>query len=192
MSEYEKLATTKRKYLNNLSNEEQIKILSSLSEIANNHLVENGYTGKEFSVEKFKKTNKYYLIMGLNDDIYNAEADKFATVDFTLKTKFRLYLKSNILNYMNDNPLRIKDNYERIDFYNLDEMMGMAKESIFAELELYESTLIFGCCSRYEQCSNEGKCIHDYKLYAKGCQYRKNLEKGMIFYGKNKAQQSYR
>ena len=175
-----------RKRLNNLSDEEQIKILNGLSEIANCHLIENGYTGKEFLIKKFKKSNKYYLILGLSDSTYNAEADKFATIDFTLKTRFRLYLKSNVLNYMNDNPIRIKDSYEILDFYNLDELLEKAKNSIFAALEIYEPTWIFGCCSKYEQCSDARKCVHDYKLYAKGCQYRKNLENGLIFYGENK------
>lgn len=172
-----------RQCLNNLSDEEQIKILSNLSEIANCHLIENGYTGKEFSIKKFNKSNKYYLSMGFSDVICNAEFDKFATIDFSLKTRFRLYLKSNVLNYINGNQARIKDSYETLDFYNLDELIEMAKKAIFAELELYEPTWTFGCCSKYEQCSDARKCIHDYKLYAKGCQYRKNLENGLIFYG---------
>ena len=40
----------------------------------------------------------------------------------------------------------------------------------------------FACCSRYEACSNAQKCIHPNLLYAKACQYRKNLESGQIFY----------
>lgn len=45
---------------------------------------------------------------------------------------------------------------------------------------------IFGCCSRYVECSDNRQCIHPDLLRAKGCQYRKNLEIGRIFYGKNK------
>ena len=40
----------------------------------------------------------------------------------------------------------------------------------------------FACCSRYEACSESKKCIHPNLLYAKACQYRKNLEEGKIFY----------
>lgn len=40
----------------------------------------------------------------------------------------------------------------------------------------------FACCSRYEGCSASGSCIHPNQLYAKACQYRKNLEAGQIFY----------
>ena len=44
----------------------------------------------------------------------------------------------------------------------------------------------FGCCGHYEECSNAKRCIMadvDKDFY-RGCQYRKNLENGNIFYGK--------
>lgn len=40
----------------------------------------------------------------------------------------------------------------------------------------------FACCSRYQECSDAKKCVHPNGLYAKACQYRKNLEEGTIFY----------
>lgn len=45
---------------------------------------------------------------------------------------------------------------------------------------------IFGCCSRYEACSDAKKCIHPDIKTALGCQYRQNLIQGKIFYGKNR------
>ncbi|MBS6701485.1 MAG: hypothetical protein KH284_07760 [Clostridiales bacterium] len=44
----------------------------------------------------------------------------------------------------------------------------------------------FGCCSRYLECSDLKRCVHPDIVYATACQYRKNLENGAIFYGKNK------
>ena len=44
----------------------------------------------------------------------------------------------------------------------------------------------FGCCSRYEACSDAMRCIHPDSDMAIKCAYRKNLKKGKIFYGKNK------
>jgi len=44
---------------------------------------------------------------------------------------------------------------------------------------------VFGCCSSYVECSNDGKCLHPREEFYLGCQYRKNLEVGRIFYGKN-------
>lgn len=42
----------------------------------------------------------------------------------------------------------------------------------------------FGCCSRYRQCSDAGKCLIPEKSYSVNCLYRKSLENGKIFYGK--------
>lgn len=44
----------------------------------------------------------------------------------------------------------------------------------------------FGCCHRYELCSDAKKCIHPDFMVAIACSYRKNLEAGRVFYGKNK------
>ena len=44
----------------------------------------------------------------------------------------------------------------------------------------------FGCCGRYEECSNEKRCVHPDPKYALGCWYHKNLLDGKIFYGKNR------
>ena len=59
-------------------------------------------------------------------------------------------------------------------------------------LEIYDEAYFmlsvepFGCCYRYEECSDEKKCIHPDQLIARGCAYRAHLEDGRIFYGKNK------
>jgi len=45
---------------------------------------------------------------------------------------------------------------------------------------------LFGCCSKYVQCSDSEKCVHEDFLLSLGCQYRINLLEGRIFYGKNK------
>lgn len=41
----------------------------------------------------------------------------------------------------------------------------------------------FGCCSNYVECSDALMCLHRDKEEYSGCGYRKNLEKGKIFYG---------
>lgn len=44
----------------------------------------------------------------------------------------------------------------------------------------------FGCCNDFIRCSDALRCLHlDNPEYV-GCAYRKNLEAGKIFYGKNK------
>ena len=49
----------------------------------------------------------------------------------------------------------------------------------------YEFSDNFGCCSQYNECSDANRCLHENKLYAKGCYYRKNLESGQVFYGES-------
>lgn len=63
------------------------------------------------------------------------------------------------------------------------------KELVLQQSELslknYKSSLpSFGCCSKWETCANEEKCIHENLLYATSCQYRQNLENGNNFYKK--------
>lgn len=42
------------------------------------------------------------------------------------------------------------------------------------------------CCSRYLECSDAKVCIHPDKAFALGCGYRRILNSGRIFYGKNR------
>lgn len=51
----------------------------------------------------------------------------------------------------------------------------------------YESKAsMFGCCSKFNACSDAKKCVHENKLYSMACSYRRNLDAGRIFYGKNR------
>ena len=69
---------------------------------------------------------------------------------------------------------------------NLDILKDLVKNIVKIGLDNYESGSSFGCCSQFIKCSDEKKCVHENKLYSKGCQYRKNLDAGRIFYGKNR------
>ena len=50
-------------------------------------------------------------------------------------------------------------------------------------IEVVES---FGCCNDFLRCSDNRSCIHKDDPFYRGCYYRKNLEAGRIFYGKNR------
>lgn len=62
------------------------------------------------------------------------------------------------------------------------------KENILYCLANYESSNSFGCCSKFIECSDAKKCVHENKIYSMGCKYRRNLDAGKIFYGKNRNQ----
>lgn len=45
---------------------------------------------------------------------------------------------------------------------------------------------VWDCCSRYMECSDAKACVHPDKVFALDCGYRKVLNSGRIFYGKNR------
>lgn len=65
-----------------------------------------------------------------------------------------------------------------------DQISEIVKEIIEDSVE--KLTKQYDCCSRYEACSNAGKCIHPDADFALGCGYRQVLRKGIIYYGKNR------
>lgn len=61
------------------------------------------------------------------------------------------------------------------------------KSIIYSRIKRYvSSAALFGCCSKFNECSDAKKCVHENKLYSTACMYRLNLESGKIFYGKNR------
>lgn len=67
-----------------------------------------------------------------------------------------------------------------------DSIYDYIKSNIIHCLKTYHSNArSFGCCSHFIECSDAQKCVHENKLYSTACLYRKNLESGNIFYGKN-------
>lgn len=61
-----------------------------------------------------------------------------------------------------------------------DEGIKKAINDIFLKALNFPS---FGCCGRYKECSEQGKCIHPDILYASAaCQYKKHLDNGNNFY----------
>ena len=42
----------------------------------------------------------------------------------------------------------------------------------------------FGCCSRYRECSDAGKCVNPNEELSAHCVYRNHLNNGRVFYGK--------
>lgn len=68
-----------------------------------------------------------------------------------------------------------------IDLYDINDYV----EPTTTELQKDDKDNLFGCCFRYRECSAVKKCLIADRADSKNCIYRKNLEKGKIFYGKN-------
>lgn len=62
--------------------------------------------------------------------------------------------------------------------------MILALYNYFADRQTNYSMM--ACCNDFNRCSDARECLHKYDADYAGCWYRKNLEKGRIFYGKNK------
>lgn len=67
----------------------------------------------------------------------------------------------------------------------LSHLLGQACEIAIEIISEYSGET-FGCCSRYLTCSDERKCVHPDRLFSRACSYRKNLENGRVFFGKNR------
>ena len=59
------------------------------------------------------------------------------------------------------------------------EYLRYIKDIVKYRLNNYYSKSSFACCSKFEDCSKEGKCLHENRLYATGCIYwLRHLRKG--------------
>lgn len=67
---------------------------------------------------------------------------------------------------------------------DIDQYIPSLQAILGAQIEAYPTD--FGCCHRYEQCSDARKCVNPDKDMALVCYYHKNLRAGRIFYEKNK------
>lgn len=79
--------------------------------------------------------------------------------------------------------------FSRVAFSTIEEICSLAYTLSEIAIDILSEVggENFGCCSRYEACSDAKQCIHPDKLFARACSYRRNLEQGKIFYGKNKS-----
>ena len=124
--------------------------------------------------------NKGYMAVKAKSLIAVKITQRKSDVLLEYKSKYDTHFK-------NYNIQHTTDKMSRIELPNMDAVVSLSKEfcKIAAEV-LTESGATFGCCGRYEQCSDAKRCIHPDALYSLTCSYRKNLEAGRIFYGKNR------
>lgn len=106
----------------------------------------------------------------------------------TKKSGIRIEFKSKHDDLFSAYSIEHSDNgTSRINLKSFDEVIGLASAfATMAERDLVLASDSFGCCSRYEACSDAKRCIHPDQEFSSACAYRKNLEEGRIFYGKNK------
>ena len=122
--------------------------------------------GRNYMVLRIESMTKNGIKLAVRDKQYNAIEIPAGVTDKVLKS--------------NPGFHHLTFNYDNVEIFNF------IKDNIIYCLANYESSNSFSCCSRFIQCSDAKKCVHDNKIYAMGCKYRINLDAGKIFYGKNK------
>ena len=77
--------------------------------------------------------------------------------------------------------------YVRLPLTNAESIVGYAPLlSVILNDMIDALPTDFGCCSRYEACSDAGKCVNPDQELSTRCYYKRNLHRGKIFYGINK------
>lgn len=110
---------------------------------------------------KGKKNNKYFSFAIKNDLINKIHIPENAEIKNIKSDKLNTYINFNIWN---------------------DYVVKFMKDIIIYYVETFEPSDKFGCCSKYKECSEAKKCLHNDKFYSRACWYKKNLEAGKIFY----------
>lgn len=118
------------------------------------------------------KTN--FLILG-NNDYCTTIKDGKSTKQ---KKAEALILKGNDLQILSETAF--------YDMISEESPSGVTSAEAGNKKESSRKVGSFGCCGRYEACSDARECIHPDAAFALGCGYRQNLLAGRIFYGKNK------
>lgn len=116
------------------------------------------------------------------------------------KDKFLFCLKNDYFSMLNEEDIPVEYEIKNIkslkdftrifiskNFYDFQKFV----DYIFTFCEKYVDEHyipdhLFDCCHRYMECSDKIQCTCPDYLYSKGCTYRKKLEKGIVFFGKNR------
>lgn len=141
--------------------------------------------------ENEKLLDEVEFIENKND--YTIKFFKSAVIKINNGKRNYVYVKSRykdrLILYLNFHEVKSMPNWVRFEVITnkeIDDVLSVVVdmyEDMYYQSSAFE---IFSCCSRYEQCSDELKCVNPDVNLAKGCMYKLNLEAGKIFYGKNK------
>lgn len=178
--------------------EQQKNILNNeLTDICMNISQDYGLTYLRFNIENSKlgdgkmKNHKHAVSINLASS-FSAKIELNSSNN-PKNYKFRILYRYKLHKFVklpdNVTACEMKSYSDRmvIDFKSKSELFFETCKIILQQsLEHYEPTEFFGCCGKYLQCSDMKKCLHEDLFYAKACRYKRNLEAGRIFYGKNR------
>ena len=140
-----------------------------------------------YSGELFNLVNNYNdeQIYGFSVLFNSSLAFRFNIIDYSIVVH-KKYEPMIIKFHGNDiKELKSPQNYIKSVFSKQSDVVNFIHKMIPQFVDDYPPTERFGCCHRYVECSDAGKCTAPDLFHAKGCFYKDNLENGKIFYGKN-------
>ncbi len=114
------------------------------------------------------KESKKMLLVSLPDSIVSHVSSRFSDIPLVNKKSDPITRASIAI-----------DNSDFDDFFYY--LIKLTLDKYF-----HEGSDNFGCCHLYKECSDARKCLHENKLYARGCTYGSHLAEGRIFYGDNR------
>lgn len=159
-------------------------ICKNISEIYN--LKYLGFKIEKSELENGKKENHKHAVSIYIAGLFAIRVYLIAK-GYRIEFRKKLYPYITLPNGIEVAELRSYPNSFIIDFKDKTEnFFAVCNLILIQALENYEPSEYFGCCSKFIECSDAKKCLHSEPIYSKSCAYRKNLEAGRIFYGKNK------
>ena len=111
-----------------------------------------------------------------------------AKIKLTKKTSYIEVKSKYAKDFINFEAARASDDSSRIKISGINNVLALTEQLCVVYMkELSElGGESFGCCHRYVECSDALKCQHPDFMTSLACSYKKNLDEGKVFYGKNK------
>ena len=163
---------------------EQLKRICSARKISDKNII-------DIDIE-----NKKCIIKG-NRSTYEVTLENCDCFDFTsrkLPCKHMYWLANELGELNNLNGISTAVSEYQMKFEPNEQLSLFSEEQkeineTLKKEEISLDTLVkgdadFGCCSKYKECSLEGRCVRDDED-ANGCSYKNSLKQGKIFYSKN-------
>lgn len=104
---------------------------------------------------------------------------------FNSISAYKSYINRSEIPYKTAKELKSPNGFIKCTYNNPCDLKKATLFVVDKFVEEYEPADHFGCCSQYVECSDANRCLHKDFIRSKSCYYKKNLESGRIFYGKN-------
>ena len=140
--------------------------------------------GEEIRLEKYRIANEIRENSGA---IYFYKTRAFGVEYLKSKGIYRIIFPAKYSRLIDQSMVCSLDFSKGFSSINITDESGLHHlDKVIIEIFEASTSKDIGCCSSYVSCSDALRCINNNPEIFLHCAYRKNLQKGNIFYGKNK------